>query len=209
MNTFDQFRVFAVLDVATLVVRLLAVVGGVAAGGLLAGWLVKGLAKSLAFKSAPNSLLRVSRALGGLIVGLVVAAWVFNLGGAGGMGGSGGGWWPFGQAGGSGTSNISGLGDSKTPPQPKPDPNAKAFRIRMRGGLEAEKDQRFYLIEEDQPLTWAELEKVLAEKQKNDQSLVIAVVIGKKSVDEQNQAVQVLKNWAKENSIAVKMEFES
>lgn len=209
MNTVDQFRVFAILDVATLVVRLLAVVGGVAAGGLITGWLVKGLVKSLAFKSTPNSLLRISRVLGGLIVGLVVAAWVFNLGGTGGIGGSGGGWWPFGQAGGSGTSNVSGSGDSKTPPQPKPDPNAKTLRIRMRGGLEAEKDQRFYLIEEDQPLTWTELEKVLAEKQKDNQPLVIAVVIAKKSVDEQNQAVQVLKNWAKENSVAVKMEFES
>jgi hypothetical protein len=38
---------------------------------------------------------------------------------------------------------------------------------------------------------------------------VIGIVIGKKSVDEQNQAVQILKNWAKENSVAVKIEQES
>src|SRR5262249_18276170 len=116
-----QFSEFAILDIPTLAVRLLAVAGAVGVGGLVTGWLVKGLVKSLAFKSAPNSLLRVSRVLGGLIVGLVVAAWVFNLGGTGGIGGSGGGWWPFGQAGGSGASNVSGSGDSKTPPQPKPD----------------------------------------------------------------------------------------
>jgi hypothetical protein len=200
---------FAMLDLPTLAVRLLAVVGAVAVGGLATGWLVKGLAKSLAFKSAPNSLVRISRVLGGLVVGLVVAAWVFNLGGTGGIGGSGGGWWPFGQAGGSGASNISDPGLSKTPPQPKPDPNATTLRIRMRGGLEAEKDQRFYITEADEPLTWTELEKVLAEKRKDNQSLVIAIVIAKKSVDEQSQAVQMLKNWAKENSIAVKMEYES
>jgi len=204
-----QFSEFAMLDIPTLAVRLLAVAGAVAVGGLVTGWLVKGLVKSLAFKSAPNSLLRVSRVLGGLIVGLVVAAWVFNLGGTGGIGGSGGGWWPFGQAGGSGTSNVSDSGDSKTPPQPKPDPNATTFRVRMRGGLEAEKDQRFYIAEADEPLTWMELEKILAEKRKDSQSLVIAIVIGKKSVDEQSQAVQMLKNWAKENSVAVKMELES
>lgn len=79
----------------------------------------------------------------------------------------------------------------------------------MRGGNEAQDDQRFYFIEGEKPLTWTELEKVLAEKQKEDQSLVIGIVIGKKSVDEQSQAVQKLKNWAKENSVAVKMEFES
>ena len=142
-------------------------------------------------------------------MGLVVAAWVFNLGGTGGIGGSGGGWWPFGQSGGSGTSNVSGSADSKTPSQPNLDPNAKTFRIHMRGGKEAQEDQRFYLIEGEKPLTWTELEKVLAEKRKDNQSLVIEIVIGKKSVDEQSQAVQKLKSWAKENSVAVKMEFES
>src|SRR6266849_3452236 len=204
-----QFSMFAMLNVGMLAVRVLAVVGAVAVGGYGTGWLVKGLAKGIAFRSAPPSLLRISRVLGGLIVGLVVAAWVFNLGGTGGIGGSGGGWWPFGQSGGSGTSNVSGSADSKTPSQPNLDPNAKTFRIHMRGGKEAQEDQRFYLIEGEKPLTWTELEKVLAEKRKDNQSLVIEIVIGKKSVDEQSQAVQKLKSWAKENSVAVKMEFES
>ncbi len=200
-----QFSMFAMLDVGMLAVRVLAVVGAVAVGGYGTGWLVKGLAKGIAFRSAPPSLLRISRVLGGLIVGLVVAAWVFNLGGTGGIGGSGGGWWPFGQAGGSGTSNVSGSGDSKTPAQPQPDPNETTFRIRMRGGLEAEKDQRFYITEADEPLTWTELEKVLAERKKTDSSLVIEIVISKGSVDEQSEAVQELKNWAKKNDVAIKL----
>src|SRR5207253_1030260 len=145
------------------------------------------------------------RILGGLIVGLVVAAWVFNLGGTGGIGGSGGGWWPFGQSSGSGTPNVVGSGDSKAPSQPKPDPNATTFRVRMRGGLEAEKDQRFYITETDEPLTWTELEKVLAERKKADPSLVIEIVISKGSVDEQSEAVQELKNWAKKNDVAIKL----
>jgi hypothetical protein len=133
---------------------------------------------------------------------LVAAAWVFNLGGTGGIGGSGGGLRLFG---GSGTSSQSGSGDSKAPAQPEPDPNAKTFRVLMRGGLEAEKDQRFYLIEGDQPLTWTELEMVLAERKKTDSSLVIEIVISKGSVDEQSEAVQELKNWAKKNEVAIKL----
>jgi hypothetical protein len=140
-------------------------------------------------------------------VGLVVAAWVFNLGGTGGIGGSGGGWWPFGQSG--GPSNAPSAGGPQSTPEPKPEPSASTIRIHMRGGNEAQDDQRFYFIEGEKPLTWTELEKILTEKQKEDQSLVIGIVIGKKSVDEQSQAVQKLKTWAKENSVAVKMELES
>jgi len=203
----NQLCIFGMLDVGTLAVRSLAVVGAVAVGGLGTGWLVKVLAKAIAFKNVPTPLLRTCRILGGLIVGLVVAAWVFNLGGAGGIGGSGGGWWPFGQSG--GPANAPSPGGPQSSLEPRPSPSASTLRIHMRGGNEAQDDQRFYFIEGEKPLTWTELEKVLAEKQKEDQSLVIGIVIGKKSVDEQSQAVQKLKNWAKENSVAVKMEFES
>jgi hypothetical protein len=205
----DSSFILGMLDVGMLAVRVLAVVGAVAVGGLGTGWLVKGLAKGFAFKSAPAPLLRISRVLGGLILGLVVAAWVFNLGGTGGIGGSGGGWWPFGQGSGSGTGIAPGSGGAEISPQPKLDPNAQTFRIHMRGGNEAQKDQRFYVIEGESPLTWMELEKVLAEKRKDNQPLVIGIVIGRKSVDEQSPAVRILKNWAQENSVAVKMEIES
>lgn len=209
----DHFSIFAMLDIGMLAMRILAVLGGVAVGGYGTGWLIKFLARPFAFKQIPTPLLRISRVMGALVVGLIVAAWVFNLGGTGGIGGSGGGWWPFGQAGGSGTPNVSGSANSKTPLQPKLNDTNKAdaseFLIHMRGGLEAEKDQRFYVIEGKSPLTWMELEKVLAEERKDNQSLVIGIVIGKKSVDEQNQAVQKLKTWANENGVAVKMKFES
>ena len=196
---------FAILDVATLAVRILAVAGAVAVGGIGTGWLAKLIIKGVSFKSPPQALLRISRVLGGLIFGLLIAAWVFNLGGTGGIGGSGGGWWPFGQAGGSGTSNASGPADSKTPAQPKPDPNATTFRVRMRGGLEAEKDQRLYQVEGEEPRTWRELEKVLEERKKTDPSFVVEIVISKGSVDEQSEEVQELKNWAKKNDVAVKL----
>jgi len=196
--------IIGMLDIGTLALRILAVLGGVLVGGLGTGWLVKVLAKTVAFKNLPTPLLRASRILGGLLVGLIVAAWVFNLGGTGGIGGSGGGWWPFGQSGGSGTSDARSEGGASTPSQPKPEPSSKALRIHMLGGQDAEKDQRFYQIEGDQPRTWTELEKILAERKKNDPSLIIEIVIAKGSVDEQSEAVQQLKNWAKKNSVAVK-----
>jgi hypothetical protein len=192
-----------------LVVRILAVAGAVAVGGIGTGWLAKLIVKGVSFRNPPAALVRISRVLGGLIFGLLIAAWVFNLGGTGGIGGSGGGWWPFGQPGGLGTSNASGPADSKTPAQPKVNPNAPILRIQMRGGSEAQKDQRFYTIDEEPPLTWPELEKALKERRQQEPSLVIGIVIGKKSVDEGNPAVEILKNWAKENKVAVKIEFES
>jgi hypothetical protein len=200
----DLNSLFALLDVGMLAVRILAVLGGVLVGGFGTGWLVKVLAKTVAFKNLPTPLLRASRILGGLVVGLIVAAWVFNLGGTGGIGGSGGGWWPFGQAGGSGTSDARSQDGAAATSQPKPEPASKALRIRMLGGQDAEKDQRFYQIEGDQSRTWTELEKILVERKKNDPSLVLEIVIAKGSVDEQSEAVQTLKNWAKKNSVAVK-----
>jgi hypothetical protein len=48
------------------------------------------------------------------------------------------------------------------------------------------------------------MEHVLAERKKNDSSLVLEIVISKGSVDEQSEAVHELKSWAKRNSVAVK-----
>jgi len=195
---------FAMLDVGMLAVRALAVVGGVAVGGYGTGWLIKVLSKPLAFKEPPALLMRGSRLLGALVVGLIVAAWVFNLGGSGGIGGSGGGWWPFGQSGGSGNSSAAGQISGSGPSQPKADPAPSALRIHMRGGKEAEEDQRFYQIEGDPPRTWTDLEKSLTERKQNDPAMVIEIVIAKGSVDDQSEAVRELKNWAKKNSVAVK-----
>jgi hypothetical protein len=200
----DQLLMFAMLDIGMLAVRILAVVGAVAVGGYGTGWLVKVLSKTLAFKQLPAPLMRASRILGALVIGLIVAAWVFNLGGTGGIGGSGGGWWPFGQSGGSGSSSASSQNGAPSPSQAKAEPGSQALRIHMRGGREAEENQRFYEIEGEPPRTWAELEKILVERIKNNPDLVIEIVIDRGSVAEQSEPVQELKNWAKKNSVAVK-----
>jgi hypothetical protein len=201
----DHLLMFAMLDVATLALRILAVAGGVAVGGLGTGWLVKILTRPVAVKKLPAPVLRVSRILGGLIVGLIVAAWVFNLGGTGGIGGSGGGWWPFGQSGGAGTTNPTSFSDrAKAPIQSQISSEAKTLRIHMEGGVQAEKDNRFYRIEGESPRTWPEMEQILNERKKTDPSLVLEIVLSKGSVDEQSEAVHELKSWAKRNSVAVK-----
>src|SRR5213082_2515815 len=93
-------------DLGMLVVQVLAVVGGVAVGAAGCGLFLKMMARfTLGQKNVPRPVMTATRALGGLAAGLLVWAWVFNVGGQGGMGGSGGGWWPFGQGGG-GKGNV-------------------------------------------------------------------------------------------------------
>jgi hypothetical protein len=108
--------------------------------------------------------------------------------------------------------------------------------IRMLGGTKAEEDQRFYQIEGESPMTWQELEKVLAEKRKEkDQrfyqiegkspmtelekvlaekrkeknQMRIKIVIGNKSVDTESAPHRKLLHWAHDNGVGVQWEFES
>jgi len=199
------FALAGMLDLTMLALKVLAVVGGIAVGALGTGWLVKWLVRSVAFRDLSPSLTRYARVLGGLVLGGLVVVFVFKEGGLGGMGGSGGGWWPFGQSG-AGTSTSAGSSTEKSDVDVKPLPPAPpdTLRIQMRGGKEAEDDQRFYQIDGDPPRTWSELEKVLAERRKKSSLKVIEIIIGKGSVDEQSDAVHELKNWAKKNDVAVK-----
>jgi hypothetical protein len=86
-------------------VKVLAVVGGAALGGLLIGAFVQLLARGLTAQRLPPWPLRIVRLLGAVLVGWLVALWLFG-GGGGGLGGPGG--WGFGS--GTGT----GEGDSAT-----------------------------------------------------------------------------------------------
>jgi hypothetical protein len=191
----------ALFNSGMLPLKLLAVLGGITLGVVATGWLVKLLAKALAFQKVSPFLLRLCRILGGLAVGLLVWSSVFN--GEGFLGFGGGGSGLSGQGGGTGTANSDrtekGPSDQGTP---KPE---HTLRIHMRGGAEPEKDQRFYVIEgEIEPRTWQDLEPILADRKRNSNFEVIAIIISKGSVDEHNPAVEQLKDWAKKNGVAVK-----
>jgi hypothetical protein len=90
------------------VLRLLAVAGGAAVGGLVIGLITQGLARLLTTRPVPRMPLNIIRLLGAIVCGWIVALLLFG-GGLGGLG-SGSGWSLFGGAGGPGG------GSGKEPP---------------------------------------------------------------------------------------------
>jgi hypothetical protein len=194
---FTEIAVIGLFNPSMLILKFLAVVGGFTVGAVATGWLAKGLAKMMAFQKVSPFLLRGSRLLGGLAVGFVVWA---------GLGGGGDGWWPFGQGGGAGTSGSGGTSAPKDSADQVPTITEQTVRVLMRGGAQAENDQRFYILEAEPPRTWQDLEPILAERNKNSNLKVIEIVIGKDSVDEENPAVKKLKAWATKNGVKVQIE---
>ncbi len=193
---------FGLFDLAMLALKLLAVVGGAALGALGTGLLLK----LTPFRKMPRFLVNVTRILGGILAGLLV--WVvFNLAGPGGLGRGGGGWGIFGWGSGSGSGKDAENGFRQIPPDPETETRTPTLRIQMRGGTEAEKSQRFYLVEGEKPRNWDELEKFLGERKK-EADFVIHIVIRKESVDEHSPAVRKLENWAQDNDVFLKKKPE-
>jgi len=91
------------------VLRILAVAGAAAVGGLAIGLITQGLSRLLTTRPVPRVPLNIIRLLGAVVCGWLVALMLFG-GPVGGFGG-GGGWWPFGSAGGG-----AGGGSGKEPP---------------------------------------------------------------------------------------------
>jgi hypothetical protein len=80
--------------------RILAVAGGAAVGGVGIGLITQGLSRLLTTRPIPRVPLRIVRILGAIVCGWIVALLLFG-GGLGGLGGGGG--WSFGGSGGGGT----------------------------------------------------------------------------------------------------------
>jgi hypothetical protein len=200
----------AIPDLGLLVVKLLAVVGGVAVGAFGCGVFLKLMARLIVRQKVPRSMLGVTRLLGGIAGGLLVWAWVFSIGGQGGMGGSGGGWWPFGQGGGKGPGEVEPQAQAPPPvekPEPPelPPPASAVLTIDMLGGARV-RDQRFYVIDHAPPRTWDELRAALAARKQQDPALrAIDVRIFKDSVDQGNPAVTELVRWAQANGLTPRL----
>jgi len=77
-------------EIGTWVVRILAIAGGGAIGGLLVGWLTQVICRLLTTKAVPRGPLNIVRLLGAIAAGWLVALlMVPGLGGLGGGGGKG------------------------------------------------------------------------------------------------------------------------
>lgn len=185
-----------------MAIKLLAVVGGVAVGAIFFDLLARGLARWFLAKTLPRPAKIMTRIFGGGLVGGLIFLWMF-AGGDGGFGGSGGGWMPFGQGGGKGNTNANSSGGKDK--ESKGKGSAEPLRIHVLGGKRVV-DQRFYVIDNEQPRTLSELRSILLDRQhKNPDWKEIEILIYTDSVDRDNPAVTDVEKFARENGLTPKL----
>ncbi len=201
---------FGIPDFGLLVVKVLAVVGGVAVGALGCGWFAKLIVRVVTHQKLPPRMVTGFRILGGLAMGLLIWTWVFSAGGVGGMGGSGSGWWPFGQAGGKGVAlEKQVVAPPPPPPQAQAEPpqpeKTDILAVRMLGGARV-KEQRFYVLEDEGPRDFADLQKAIEERKQKQPTLGrLDILIYSDSVDRDNPAVTELARWAREKGLQTRL----
>jgi hypothetical protein len=206
-------------------IRLLAVAGGAALGGIGSGVVTRVLTRLLTTKAVPPSVLRVIRLLGAIALGLITAVLLFGTGG--GLGGGGGGWGLFG-----GSGSGEGTGKGGEPPAPtgrapstardpttaketsrgdtgrRERPGTTALRVEVLGDARVE-GNRFYRVEgearlrnldEVRELVKAGLKEVPPLKE-------LVVVVYKNSPDEQKYQVVELKRLASDFGLTASVEL--
>ncbi|MDW8266296.1 MAG: hypothetical protein RMJ52_13310 [Gemmataceae bacterium] len=188
----------AMLDLGMLILKVLAVVGGAAVGGWLAA-IVAQTATGPLVRQLPRWLDRCVRLTGAGLLGGLVYLWVFGSG-SGGIGGSGSGYWPFGAGGQAGGTAVTPPTQPASPPSsPSPEP----LRITMRGGREAEADQRFYHVSERGALTISELTAEL--QRRSPPPVYVEIIIEQRSVDRDSPAVAALRQALRERHLEVRL----
>jgi hypothetical protein len=193
-------------------VRVLAVIGGGAGGGLALGLLAQLLLRALSIRNSPRWSLGTIRLLGGVICGWLVALWLFGGGGPG-IGGSGG--FSLGSGSGSGETpkkgpkseneNSGKSGDeSKTPDE-------QTLRIEVLGAnalKNADKDaSHCYRLDKQEGahyLSFAEVKDEILHRQQQQPPLrLIQIVLYKDSPDDNRPVVSQVKNWSRERNLEV------
>jgi hypothetical protein len=205
-------RLFGMFDVGWEVVKFLAVVGGVATGGLASGWLLRLFGGMATRRKIPTLAMATVRGLGGVGAGLAVWFWVSGTGG----GGPGQGGYLGSGDGGPPAPRLFDKPAAKHPPAPEksggpgvsegsvPD----TVRIELLGGPRVQ-DSRFYLVEgQKEARALTDLRKLLEQRlgQKGAPRLKsIELVIYQNSVAEDHAAVRDLRDWARERDLDVKV----
>jgi hypothetical protein len=211
---------FAALpDAAGFVVKVLAVVGGAVLGGLLIGLFSQLLVKAFTGKSLPRFPLLMLRVLGGILVGWLVALFVFGGGGSG-LGGLGG--WGFGTGKGGGEAKDSEVKKDSSPKDAAPPKDAgsgtapeRVLRVEVLTdpavekalGKEGVERKRFYRIEGTEGndlLTLDALKEKVRERLKKQPPLErLDVVTREDSPDKDVPRVAELRRWAEDQKIKV------
>ena len=198
-------------NLGTLLLNLLAIIGGAAAGALVTGLATQLVVKLLTKKKVPVLVLRLIRILGGIACGLLVYLLVSGAGSGFGFGGGwglGGGGTSTGQTG-SGSTETGPTSKEKTAPQPTGTQPIRPgiLRVEMLGGKRYQPgSNRYYLVEGVQePRTLDELSIALEERRKDAAFLGIEIVIYRTgSVAESTAQVKDLKDRAQKLGLSVK-----
>jgi hypothetical protein len=188
-----------------LIVKWLAVAGGVAVGFFGGGLLLIGLCRATVHRRPPQFALRITRLLGGIALGWLVYLWAFGIGTSGGLGG-GGGWWPFGSQGGPGTAERQSNSESPDVVKEESPLNPTSVQVRVLGGKEVV-EQRFYVVQnEPRARKWNELVDALTELRNKDANLrIVEIILYPESVDRDNPAVRDLEAWAHDHGMTPKV----
>jgi hypothetical protein len=187
-------------------VKILAIFGGAVLGGLLLGYFTQVLVRMVSTQKMPTWARNVVRLLGAVVVGWVLALWLFGGPGPG-IGGSGG--WGFGQDSGSGTSKAKapekgGPSSAKeTPEVPSAD---STVRIEVLGPdalqrLSGKADQAHcYRVDTEagpRLMSLPEVKDFLRGRLKKEPPLRrVSLVLYKDSPDKSVPLVRELKDWA-------------
>ncbi len=203
------------LDLGLQILKLLAVVGGAAVGGVGSGWLLGVFAKVVVHRPVPPRASRVVKGLGAVALGWAVWLWVYGPGGSGwGLGGGLGG---LGSGGESGANMSTTAASRKTPEASKKEApsvervaGGETLRVEMLGGTRVH-EERFYRLEgETEPRTLRELHQAITERaQQKTRTPVkrLEIVIYANSVNKDHPAVRDLEKWARENDLTPILSF--
>jgi hypothetical protein len=209
----DDTMLLGTYDLGTLVLEVLAVVGGATVGGLGSGLLLRLLVRLTVHQSVPRKVVVPVQLLGAVAAGILVWWLAFGAKGSGfGWGGGGGGW-----LGGFGGTEKETKPESTAPEEQKPEPSppqkeevvpagAEVVSVEVLGG-ERVQAERFYLLANDpQPKTLAELREFIQLRQRAEAKPPlhgIAIVFNENSVARNHPAVIALERFAGQNGLAV------
>ena len=184
-----------------VLVKILAIIGSAACGGLGLGFLARLLTmRVLTNRNPPPWSLRIVRLLGGGICGLLVAMWLFGGGGPG-IGGTGG--WGLGAGKGSGEGEKTIETGKKSSPTTQT-PAEETLRIEVLGraalseaDIQAERWYRIEPPEGPRLLTLVGIKEAIERRQHEQPPLRrIEIVLYKDSPDERVSIVSQLRTWA-------------
>jgi hypothetical protein len=196
-------------NVGRIIVGLMAVAGAFLIGSILTWMILGGVAKFFLRRAFPTGLMKICRVIGGVVVAIVVASFVFGDGGFG--------WGP-----GDAQKGDLGKGEEKKKEEPKKiDPNKEkkedplknkdkegppeeSVKVTILGGSAT--DEKFYLFQNERtPRTLFEIRSlILEQREKSVRPLkMVEIYVYQNSADRNGPVVRNLEKWARETNFGV------